>query len=313
MDVARRQLIYVTRDPSETLCARFEERGWQIEIVASARDTRKALRGDLAMGGLLDLSGHFESHELAAFESSLTMTNVGWVAATVPGQLEDAAVRRLIRDYCFDYVTLPTSNDRVVDSVGHAYGMVALHDAAGEPVEELACAATGLDPAGLAVLARLLVDPDARGRGVGRALVRGQIDRLERDDQGRGVVIDYKTGRNAVKKEELAQHPQLGLYQLAVVEGGLARTDGADGDVEEPLVGSGGAFLLQLRSGSKATPQQQGPLEPDENGRTWVHELLDVLVQQVVAERFPARRNANCDRCEVRRACPAQPTGAQVV
>ncbi|GGD68199.1 MULTISPECIES: sigma-54 dependent transcriptional regulator [Caballeronia] len=130
MDVARRQLIYVTRDPSETLCARFEERGWQIEIVASARDTRKALRSDLAMGGLLDLSSHFESHELAAFESSLTMTNVGWVAATVSGQLEDAAVRRLIRDYCFDYVTLPTSNDRIVDSVGHAYGMVALHDAA---------------------------------------------------------------------------------------------------------------------------------------------------------------------------------------
>ncbi|SAL54912.1 sigma-54 dependent transcription regulator [Caballeronia peredens] len=130
MDVARRQLIYVTRDPSETLCARFEERGWHIEIVASARDTRKALRSDLATGGLLDLSSHFESHELAAFESSLTMTNVGWVAATVAGQLEDAAVRRLIRDYCFDYVTLPTSNDRIVDSVGHAYGMVALHDAA---------------------------------------------------------------------------------------------------------------------------------------------------------------------------------------
>jgi DNA-binding NtrC family response regulator len=130
MDVARRQLIYVTRDPNETLCARFEERGWHIEIVASARDTRKALRNDLATGGLLDLSSHFESHELAAFESSLTMTNVGWVATTVAGQLEDAAVRRLIRDYCFDYVTLPTSNDRIVDSVGHAYGMVALHDAA---------------------------------------------------------------------------------------------------------------------------------------------------------------------------------------
>src|ERR1700754_1512955 len=130
MDVARRQLIYVTRDPSETLCARFEERGWHIEIVSSARETRKALRQDMAIGGLLDLSSHFESHELAAFESSLTMTNVGWVAATVAGQLEDAAVRRLIRDYCFDYVTLPTSNDRIVNSVGHAYGMVSLHDAA---------------------------------------------------------------------------------------------------------------------------------------------------------------------------------------
>jgi DNA-binding NtrC family response regulator len=63
-----------------------------------------------------------------ALEASLTLTNVGWVAATVTGQLEDAAVRRLIRDYCFDYVTLPTSNDRVVDAVGHAYGMVALHE-----------------------------------------------------------------------------------------------------------------------------------------------------------------------------------------
>ncbi len=140
MDIARRQLIYVTRDPSETLCARFEERGWHIEIVANARDTCKALRNDMAIGGLLDLLSHFESHELAAFELSLTMTNVGWVAATVSGQLEDAAVRRLIRDYCFDYVTLPTSNDRIVDSVGHAYGMVALHDAASNDARGEGCA-----------------------------------------------------------------------------------------------------------------------------------------------------------------------------
>jgi DNA-binding NtrC family response regulator len=128
MEVARRQLIYVTRDPSVPLCARFEERGWHIEVVSNAKDARRWLRNDLATGGLLDLSSSFEAHELAALEASLTLTNVGWVAATVTGQLEDAAVRRLIRDYCFDYVTLPTSNDRVVDAVGHAYGMVALHE-----------------------------------------------------------------------------------------------------------------------------------------------------------------------------------------
>ena len=128
MEVARRQLIYVTRDPSASLCARFEERGWHIEVVSNAKDARRWLRNDLATGGLLDLSSSFEAHELAALEASLTLTNVGWVAATVTGQLEDAAVRRLIRDYCFDYVTLPTSNDRVVDAVGHAYGMVALHE-----------------------------------------------------------------------------------------------------------------------------------------------------------------------------------------
>ncbi len=42
MDVARRQLIYVTRNPSEMLCARFEECGWHIEIVASARHAQGA-------------------------------------------------------------------------------------------------------------------------------------------------------------------------------------------------------------------------------------------------------------------------------
>jgi DNA-binding NtrC family response regulator len=130
MEVARRQLVYVTREPNKALCDRFEERGWHIEIVASARDARRTLRHDLATGGLLDLSSRFEAHELASFEAALTLTNVGWVAATVAGQLEDAAVRRLIRDYCFDYVTVPSSNDRIVDSVGHAYGMVALHEPA---------------------------------------------------------------------------------------------------------------------------------------------------------------------------------------
>jgi hypothetical protein len=41
--------------------------------------------------------------------------------------------------------------------------------------------------------------------------------------------------------------------------------------------------------------------------------MLDQLVEQVVNEQFPARRNSSCDSCEVRRACPAQPEGAQVV
>lgn len=136
MEVARRQLIYVTREPSASVCARFEERGWHIEVVSNAKDARRWLRSDVAVGGILDLSSKFEAHELAAMEASLTMTNVGWVAATGPGQLEDAAVRRLIRDYCFDYVTLPTSNDRIVDSVGHAYGMVSLHENAMGDVRE---------------------------------------------------------------------------------------------------------------------------------------------------------------------------------
>jgi DNA-binding NtrC family response regulator len=129
MESATRQLIYVSRDPSAELNTRFHQRGWHVEVVGSARDVRRAVRAGTAAGGLLDLSSHFQQHEIAAFESCLTMPNVGWVAATMPGQLQDAALRRLVRDYCFDYVTVPYSGDRIVDSVGHAYGMISL----GEP------------------------------------------------------------------------------------------------------------------------------------------------------------------------------------
>jgi DNA-binding NtrC family response regulator len=129
MEPATRQLIYVSRDPSAELNTRFHQRGWHVEVVGSARDVRRAVRAGMAAGGLLDLSSDFQPHEIAAFESCLTMPNVGWVAATTPGQLQDAALRRLVRDYCFDYVTVPYSGDRIVDSVGHAYGMISL----GEP------------------------------------------------------------------------------------------------------------------------------------------------------------------------------------
>ena len=129
MESATRQLIYVSRDPSAEQNTRLHQRGWHVEVVGSARDVRRAVRAGMAAGGLLDLSSHFQQHEIAAFESCLTMPNVGWVAATMPGQLQDAALRRLVRDYCFDYVTVPYSGDRIVDSVGHAYGMISL----GEP------------------------------------------------------------------------------------------------------------------------------------------------------------------------------------
>src|ERR1700743_3976401 len=105
MEPATRQLIYVSRDPSAELNSRFHQRGWHVEVVGSARDARRAVRSGMAAGGLLDLSSCFQQHEIAAFESCLTMPNVGWVAATAPGQLQDAALRRLGRAFFLCYGT----------------------------------------------------------------------------------------------------------------------------------------------------------------------------------------------------------------
>jgi DNA-binding NtrC family response regulator len=57
---------------------------------------------------------------------TLALSNVGWIAIVVPEQMQNASLRRLIRDYCFDYVTVPVDPERIVAAVGHAWGMAIL-------------------------------------------------------------------------------------------------------------------------------------------------------------------------------------------
>ena len=128
MEMSPRQLIYVTRTPNDSLQGLFAARGWDIHLATTARDAWRALDLDTPSGGLLDLSSDFDHHEIISLEHCLSVSNVGWVAATRPDQVGDQCMRRLIRDYCFDYVTVPYSSDKIADAVGHAYGMVTLAD-----------------------------------------------------------------------------------------------------------------------------------------------------------------------------------------
>ncbi|MGH3623224.1 MAG: PD-(D/E)XK nuclease family protein, partial [Sciscionella sp.] len=69
-----------------------------------------------------------------------------------------------------------------------------------------------------------------------RIRVRGRVDRLEVDVDGQPVVVDLKTGRTPVSKNDAAVHPQLALYQLAVAFGAFG----------ELAAKPGGARLLYL-------------------------------------------------------------------
>ena len=59
---------------------------------------------------------------------------------------------------------------------------------------------------------------------LGRAVISGRVDRLERLPDGSLRVIDYKTGSASSKPrdDELPTHPQLGAYQLAITGGAFA-------------------------------------------------------------------------------------------
>ncbi|WP_415117723.1 sigma 54-interacting transcriptional regulator [Paraburkholderia sp.] len=124
-----RRVIYFTRDPAPQLLADIQKRDWEVEVIDSVHDVRHAVQDGAPAGGLVDLASVLESHDASALQTCLALPNVGWVAMAETPQLDDPITRRLVRDYCFDYVTLPAANTRIVDTVGHACGMISL----GEP------------------------------------------------------------------------------------------------------------------------------------------------------------------------------------
>ncbi|WP_455713535.1 UvrD-helicase domain-containing protein [Streptomyces xanthophaeus] len=140
--------------------------------------------------------------------------------------------------------------------------------------------------------------------------IRGSMDRVEADPQGRAYVVDFKTGKGAPTKDEVARHPQLAVYQLAVREGAVDEV--FDGLRPQP----GGAELVQLRQGAAQRDggdtvpkiQAQQPLDGE-----WVGDLLATAAGRVLDERFAPAAGKHCDHCSFRSSCSARPEGRQTV
>jgi len=140
---------------------------------------------------------------------------------------------------------------------------------------------------------------------VGQVEITGRVDRLERDEDGRGVIIDLKTGGTAPREDELDRHPQLGVYQLAVLLGAFERLG-----VIEP----GGAELVQVGKAAlsaRARIQHQRALVEDPDPG-WAQGLVDAVAAGMAGPLYRARVNPGCRTCPVISCCPAQPDGAQV-
>jgi len=150
----------------------------------------------------------------------------------------------------------------------------------------------------------LLATEQALRVRVGQVEITGRVDRLESDEAGRGVIVDLKTGSTAPRDEELDRHPQLGVYQLAVLLGAFERLG-----VTEP----GGAELVQVgKAGfaARARVQRQGALSDDPQPG-WAKDLVDAVATGMAGPVFRARVNPGCRTCPVAPCCPVHPDGAQ--
>jgi superfamily I DNA/RNA helicase/RecB family exonuclease len=140
---------------------------------------------------------------------------------------------------------------------------------------------------------------------VGQVEITGRVDRLERDAGGSAIVVDLKTGSGRPADDELDRHPQLGVYQLAVLLGAFE---------ELGLTQPGGAELVQVgKAGlaARARVQRQRPLAADpEPG--WAQDLVETVATGMSGSVFTAKANPGCRVCPVSACCPVHERGGQV-
>ncbi|HEX4394348.1 MAG TPA: ATP-dependent DNA helicase, partial [Mycobacterium sp.] len=124
--------------------------------------------------------------------------------------------------------------------------------------------------------------------------LRGRVDRIERDAAGRLVIVDVKTGKTPVSKDDAQRHAQLAAYQLAVAEGVVAHG-------EEP--GGGRLVYLGKTGAAGATEREQDPLTPEAR-QQWGDRIRDAA-DATAGPQFVARINDGCAHCPLRPSCPA--------
>lgn len=132
----------------------------------------------------------------------------------------------------------------------------------------------------------------------------GRIDRLERDAEGRPVIIDIKTGKSPATKDDAQQHAQLAAYQVAAAEGLIEG---------EPAGAPGGGRLVYIAKHNLddgATQRHQDPLTPAAQN-AW-RETIHNAAASTQGPIFVARVNDGCGHCPLRTCCPAQTDGQAV-
>ena len=149
---------------------------------------------------------------------------------------------------------------------------------------------------------------------VGRAVIKGQVDRLEQSADGTTLhIVDLKTGKTFATQQETEDHRQLKAYQLAVLHDGFYLRE--DPEVPEDkeriteISESGGAELLFLaKTTEKNESQLQLPII-----RSEVEADITSIGEGMAAATFSARANKRCRSCPVASLCPIQSAGRSIL
>ena len=119
--------------------------------------------------------------------------------------------------------------------------------------------------------------------------IRGILDRMDRDSEGRLIITDYKTGKAPPERYALPAFFALKIYAL------LIRRRTGETPVEVRLLYLNGPTLYRLPVDDQQLDAMDGQLRA-----LWA--AIDRAMQQ---QRFPTRPGRLCDWCSFQSICPA--------
>ncbi|MDR0836903.1 MAG: PD-(D/E)XK nuclease family protein [Propionibacteriaceae bacterium] len=136
-------------------------------------------------------------------------------------------------------------------------------------------------------------------------IIRGVVDRLERDHAGRVIVIDFKTGKAGKADEYL---DQLGCYELAAVSGALGEqfpSAAGPSELVWPAIDARVTVKTDVGCRVTAAPPVVAGVEEFEGYPSEFHSRLARAADIVRSGSFDAIAGATCSRCFFRSSCPA--------
>ncbi|PRA12787.1 ATP-dependent DNA helicase [Arthrobacter sp. MYb211] len=182
-------------------------------------------------------------------------------------------------------------------------------DRAEEMLKKLAQYSIAMRTSGRELRARELsfqVDVPQEGKHI---QLRGVIDRVEADAQGKATVVDLKTGGKAPTLKDTETHPQLAVYQTAVQLGALQQHDETAALSTEPA----GASLVYVGTPTKSATLRDQPALGTE---TWARELILEAAELMGESEFTTRHTIGSEglrgSCTLPEICPLCEQGRQV-